>query len=479
MLRSMVPRFTVPSGLARFLVVSGMRRVVGTCLAAGLLMASPSSVRADEGQWMPEQIADLDQAKLKELGLELEPKEIWDPAGGGLLSAIVNLSGCSAGFVSDRGLVATNHHCAHAAIQAQSSVEHDYLTDGFLAQTPDQELEAKGRTVKVLQAVEDVSAKIRAAATSEDPAERKLQVERAMKEEIAACEAPGGGLRCDVHGFYNGSVYQLMRYLEFRDVRLVYAPPSSVGNYGGEVDNWMWPRHTGDFTLLRVYTAPDGSPAPYAEDNIPYTPKRWLEVSPDGVGPGDFVAVLGYPGHTDRYLPAPEAERRLEQSLPALVELYGRWIEILEEKGAADPAVKIKVAATLRGLANRHKNSRGMIEGINRLGLLERRKAEHEKLVAWAKSADAKYGTVLPALADLATERREGFDRDFLIGNVSRPCPSRYRRARLGRRGLDRSRSVELAGHAPTDARAEYLRRDAGVPRCSRHTQEATRPLRP
>lgn len=412
--------------------------VTAAALTGGLL--SLSEARANEGQWMPRQIAELDADELQRLGLELTAKELWNPEDGGLMSAIVNLGGCSAGFVSPKGLVASNHHCAHGAIQSLSSVEHDYLTDGFLAPTLGDELAAKGQSVKVLESIEDVTERVRSAAKSSDPVSRANEVERATKEIIAACEDADAGVRCQLRGFYNGSEYHLFKFLEFTDIRLVYAPPSAVGNYGGEVDNWMWPRHTGDFSLMRVYASPDGKPAEYSEDNVPFSPKRWLEVSPEGVEPGDFIAILGYPGHTDRYLPAPEVERQLEQFLPARVDLYGEWIDILEAKGAQNPEVRIKVAATLRGFANRHKNARGMIEGIRALGLLDRRKAEEGELAKWAEGADEKYRTVLADLAAMAKTRRRTFDGDFLVGNVHRASNALGIAITLVRRAKERTK---------------------------------------
>lgn len=389
----------------------------------GLLLASlvPCTSAAEEGQWMPKQIGELDAEKLAEMGLELPPQDIWNETDGGLMKAIVNLSGCSAGFVSDRGLVATNHHCAFGAIQANSSVENDYLTDGFVAKTLTEELRAKGRTVKVLQEIKDVSGEVQASLEgAADAVARAKAVEATTKQLVDACEAVGDGHSCTVRSFYSGSVFQLFDYLEYKDVRLVFAPPSMVGNYGGEVDNWMWPRHSGDFTLLRVYAGPDGKPADYAQGNEPLKPERWLEINPKGVQDGDFVSVMGFPGHTDRYLPLPEVQRQLEQALPAKIDLYGQWIDLMLEKGAADPAVKIKVAATLRGLANVHKNSRGMVDGIRRLGLLDRRKAEDAALAQWAGTADAKYGNVLPDLGALSEERRAQFARDYAVGSVKR-----------------------------------------------------------
>jgi len=390
-------------------------------VALVLTAALPATSLADEGQWMPKQIGELDASKLAQMGLELEPSQIWNEKDGGLMKAIVNLSGCSAGFVSERGLVATNHHCAYGAIQANSTVDHDYLTDGFVAHALPDELPAKGRTVKVLQEIRDVTGEVRAEVdAAADPVARAKAREAASKRLVDSCEAQGEGHSCTVRSFYSGSEFQLFDYLEYKDVRLVFAPPSMIGNYGGEVDNWMWPRHSGDFTLLRVYAGPDGKPAEYAEENEPLKPERWLEIEPTGVQEGDFVSVMGYPGHTDRYLALPEVQRQLDQALPARIDLYGQWIDLLAERGEADPAVKIKVAATLRRLANVHKNSRGMLDGIRRLGLLDRRTREDAALAEWAKGADAKFANVLPDLATLADERRAQFGRDFATASVSR-----------------------------------------------------------
>ncbi len=388
---------------------------------------------------MPKQIPELDQARLRQLGMRMDPRTLWSPKDGGLMRASVNLSGCSAGFLSAKGLVATNHHCAFGAIQAGSSVEHDYLRDGFLATTLADEIPAKGSTVKVLVAVEDVTMAIREVAESEaDPATRAQKVQQARAGVVAACEQGNPGHRCQVAEFYNGYEYQLLRYLELLDVRLVYAPPSAIGNFGGEIDNWMWPRHSGDFSLLRAYVGPDGKPAAHAEDNVPYTPQRYFEVGAQGVGPGDFVGILGYPGRTNRYLPAAEVQRQLEQFLPARVDLYGEWIEILEQAGTRDQAIRIKVASKLRGLANRHKNSRGMIDGIGKNRLLEQRKAEDEALVKWAKGQGETYAGVLAGIQKLSDDKRAGFDRDFLIDNLNQGAGSLATAVTLVRRARER-----------------------------------------
>ena len=386
-------------------------------LLAALALAGPA--RADEGQWMPGQIAELDQARLRELGLELTPAQLWS-ADGGLLRAAVNLSGCSAAFISADGLIATNHHCAYGAIQGNSSVEHDYLKDGFVARERAQELPAKELTVRVLERIDDVSAEVQAAAdAAPDDRGRAQAIERTRKQLVDACEKAGKHLRCEVASFYSGSQYQRLTYRELKDIRLVYAPPAAIGEFGGEVDNWMWPRHTGDFSLLRAYAAADNQPAEAAPGNVPYRPAQFLRTAHTGVKPGEFVAVLGYPGLTQRYLPVVEVERFIDQVFPARVDLYGEWIDIYEQLGGRDPAVGIKVAASKKSLANRHKNAQGMLAGLRAMRLVERRRGEEATLEQWAaQPANAAFADVLPEIRAISQQRREGFAAEFLLENL-------------------------------------------------------------
>ncbi len=384
-------------------------------LLALVISSQIGDARADEGQWMPEQISVLDHQALRERGLERTALELWDPAGGGLLRAAVNLNGCSASFVSAEGLVITNHHCAYAALQASSTVDRDLLKDGFLAKTRAEEEPAKGRSVRIVQSIDDVTEEVLAAAAgvSDERARRKaLRTKR--RQLVKACDAEVPGRRCEVASFFGGSQYRRIAYLELQDIRLVYAPPSSIGEFGGEIDNWMWPRHTGDFAILRAYAGPAGEPRAYAEDNVPYRPEHWLKVAAEGIREGDFVAVLGYPGHTTRYLWVDELVRRMEQSLPAKLDLYGEWIEIAEMLGAADPAVAIKVAATKKSLANVHKNSRGMLEGVAAMGLIDRRRSEELQLKELDKEG------VLAALGEETARQRRSHAGDFLLSQAAR-----------------------------------------------------------
>jgi MYXO-CTERM domain-containing protein len=393
-------------------------RITLPCVALlSAVIARP--VGADEGQWTPDQIAELDPARLAALGLELDATRLWDPAGdertGGLMRAAVSFSGCSAAFVSSRGLIGTNHHCAYGALQANSKPERDYIKDGFVARSGADELQAKGKTVRVVRRVTDVTGRVRRPAdAAPSDAERARAIERAGKELVQACEAADPDVRCQVAAFYNASQFRLYEFLELRDVRVVWAPPAAIGEFGGEIDNWMWPRHTGDFALVRAYVGPDGRPADFSPENIPYEPGQWLRVSTEGVRPGDFVAVLGYPGRTQRYMSAADVQRSIEQVLPFLVELNGEWLAILARLSAADPAVAIKVAALEKGLANRHKNARGMLDGLGHMQLLERRRAEESKLAEWVQTRP-EYAGVLEDLGRITAETRKRHERATLL----------------------------------------------------------------
>ncbi|MBK8261201.1 MAG: S46 family peptidase [Nannocystis sp.] len=384
-------------------------------------LLSAIEARADEGQWMPEQIERLDLAALRAAGLRLSAAELWDGQGGGLLRAAVNLRGCSASFISEKGLIATNHHCAYDALQARSEVGRDLLQDGFLARSAADEEEAPAKSVRVVEAITDVTAAVLAAASkATDDRGRYRAVSEITRELAKACDEGGAGRRCEVVSFFGGGQYRLFQYLELSDVRLVYAPPSSIGEFGGEVDNWMWPRHTGDFALLRAYVGPDGSPRAFHPDNVPYQPQAWLKVAAEGAGPGDFVAVLGYPGSTTRYLSSDGLSRLVDQTWPQRIDLYGEWISILEAAGARDPGLAIKGAATKKSLANRYKNAQGMLDGVARMGLLARRRAEDERLAASAGAAGREaWAATLAELAALEAGSTRRARSGFLLNSAS------------------------------------------------------------
>lgn len=428
---------------------------------------------ADEGMWMLHQVGDLN-GKLRSMGSQLGALDLWDPAtGAGLASATPSLGGCSASFVSQDGLVVTNHHCAFGAIQMNSTPEHDYLTDGFLARTRAEELPARTSRVYVFKGYEDVTAKVRGVLDPKaSPEQRAAAVEQREKELIAACEKQG--FRCQVAAMYNGGRFYLFRQLELRDVRLVYAPPRGIGEYGGEVDNWMWPRHTGDFSFLRAYVGPDGKPAEYSPDNVPFKPERFLRIATEPVKEGDFTMIVGYPGKTFRYRLASEIAHDLEFAHPGRIKLLRDWIAILEERGATSKEVEIKLASVLKGLFNSVKKTEGMRLGLERGGLVAAKRAEEEKLAAWVAADPGRlqrWGQTLPALERALAERRLTRDRDLLMGSLPRASSllgaaitlNRWC-AQKGKADLERETGFQARDERSIRVRLATLQRNLDVP---------------
>ena len=400
-----------------------MKRSLMILVLLVLLAVAAAPSRADEGMWLLSQLPEL-APTLKAMGLQLTPEQIWDPkTNTGLASATPWLGGCSSSFVSPEGLIITNHHCAFGAIQMNSSPEHDYIANGFIARSRADELEAKGSRVTVFKGYEDVTAAVRGAlGSSLAPEARTKAIERREKELVAECEKTG--LRCRVAEMFGGAKYLLFRQLELRDVRLVYAPPRAIGEYGGEVDNWVWPRHTGDYSFLRAYVGKDGKPADYSPDNVPYRPERYLKVATTPLAEGDFTLILGYPGRTMRYRTAASIAEDTNFYYPQRIALLKDLIALLESESRRGKDVEIKLASQLKGYYNSFKNNEGMLEGLKRTDLAGRKRAEEAKLAAWA-AADparrAKYSDVLPALERIAAERGAMRDRDLILGWMTMP----------------------------------------------------------
>lgn len=384
-----------------------------------LLSLLPPSAAAVEGKWMPEQVLQLDAGWLRAQGLQLPASRLWNAKEGtGLLAAAVSLGGCSAAFISAEGLIVTNHHCLFSLVQQHSTPQNDLIKNGFLASSREAELHGRAERIYVPRKFTDVTAQFAALiAQHSDPTARFEAVERKQKELAAACDRPPH-LRCDVRVYDDGRIFMLTETVQLSDVRLVYAPPAAVGNYGGEIDNWMWPRHTGDFAIARAYVAPDGSPRAHDPANVPYRPRFFFPLSAQGVKPGDFVAVLGYPGTTYRQLVAREMEERVEDFYPLAEKAYGEWVAILEEVAKSDDASRIATASTLRTWHNRLKNAQGQRDGFLRRQLLEKHRAQEEAVVAFAQQRP-KLASALEAraaLGALTEERLQTADRDFLLG---------------------------------------------------------------
>jgi len=350
------------------------------------------------GMWMPGQIT-AHAAKLKELGLALDPKDLSDPTSG-VLSAIVSLGGCSASFVSGDGLVVTNHHCATGALQHNSTPAANLLKIGFLARTRAEE-KNNGPLARVFvtRALTDVTGKVLdGLAKVTDDRQRYLGIEKHEKELVAACEKGRPGTRCTVSSFYEGAQYMLIEQLEIRDVRLVWAPPSGVGNFGGEIDNWRWPRHAGDVSMFRAYVGKDGQPADFSPDNVPYHPAHFLKIAEGPLRENDLVFVAGYPARTNTLKTRPEVAEALEWSYPRRQKYYEEYLARLADATKDDKAAQIRSSSYVRRFGNYLTNTKGQIEGLTKGGLAQQKDSADKELRAFIDAVPArkaKYGAVL------------------------------------------------------------------------------------
>lgn len=372
-------------------------------LLPALLLAS--AARADEGMWLPEQLPSR-AARLKELGLELPVEALADPKQAPL-AAIVSLGFCSASFVSPDGLILTNHHCVGGYLGYNSSAEANRARDGHLAVDRAGELSAgPAARLQIVESIEDVTARVLGAVGKRtDDAKREAAVARAQKELVAVCEKQPGR-RCRVAEFDSGRSYRLIRSVELKDVRIVYAPPESVGAYGGEVDNWMWPRHAGDFAVLRAYVGPDGQPAAWAPDNVPYQPAHHLRIDPTGAQEGEMVMVAGFPGGTSRNAPSWELAfqaARLDEEIAR----YTRYLEILEAESARDPEAAARLASSIDVLGNGRKYMEGLRDNFRASGVVERLQARDEALAAWVAADKKRQQRYAPVLTELRARQAE------------------------------------------------------------------------
>jgi len=351
---------------------------------------------ADEGMYP---ISAIHKLNLRAKGLKIDPKEIYNPNGVSLIDGVVQLSGCTGSFISKDGLILTNHHCAFGAVQAASTTEKDYVTNGLLALSKEEEIQARGMTARITESYRDVSKEVLSVVNDKiNLAERTKAIDKKIREIVAEIEKKNPGKRAEVSEMFAGKTYVLFMYTNLRDIRLVYVPPRSIGEFGGENDNWVWPRHTGDFSFMRAYVAPDGSPADYSPNNAPYHPKKFLKVNPAGVDEGDFVFILGYPGRTFRHRTSHYLAYEEKYRMPYVADLFEWQIATMEEIGKTDRAVALKHDARIKGLANTMKNYRGKLLGMKRLHLVEG-KFEEEKALQQFIESDPKrkelYGTVL------------------------------------------------------------------------------------
>ncbi|WP_257326580.1 S46 family peptidase [Pseudoalteromonas rhizosphaerae] len=390
-------------------------------LIASLAIAVSGTTFADEGMWQPHQLPDLESI-LKAKGLEIDAKSI-SKLTEFPMNAVISLGGCTASFVSPKGLVVTNHHCAYGSIQYNSTPENNILENGFLATTPAEDLPAApGSRVYVTETVTDVTKKVIKGTEKLSAKARYDALEKNEKALVSACEADDN-YRCNVYSFHGGLEFYLIKSLEIKDVRLAYAPAMGVGKYGGDIDNWMWPRHTGDFSFYRAYVGKDGKPAEFSEDNVPYVPDSYLSVSAKGVQDGDFVMVAGYPGRTNRYRIAAEVDYVFNTSYPKSREHNSKYVALIEENSEDGSKARIAYESTIAGYNNYIKNYGSMIESFNKGTMYERKKQFEQDLTAWINSdrkRKKQYGKVLNELSALVAQSQQHNERDRMLGYVHR-----------------------------------------------------------
>lgn len=369
-------------------------------LTATMLLLSIVA-RADQGMWLPSLIKDGRIKHMKQRGLRLSAEDLYSVNQASLKDAVVQFGGgCTGELISDEGLLLTNHHCGYGQIQAHSSLENDYLKNGFVAMNRSQELPNKGLTVSFLKQMTDVTGEATRGITSAmTPTERQEQIAANIKG-ITALATKDNGYSASVEPLYYGNQYFLFVYEVFRDVRMVFAPASSIGKFGGDTDNWIWPRHTGDFSIFRIYADKNNNPADYSIDNVPYKPKKSLTISRGGVREGDFTMVYGFPGRTSQYLHSRAVHYILEQTNPIRIDLRTKVLTLMNEAAVADPEVRIKYAAKNAGISNGWKKWQGESQGLRRLGTVAKKEAQEEQFCKWSEGM-AQYQGVTGKMAVL------------------------------------------------------------------------------
>ncbi len=387
-------------------------RTLALALAFSLLL--PNAARADEGMWLLSLIG-KNYTDMQRAGFKLTPEDIYSINRSCLKDAIVGLGNagtpfwhfCTGEIISKQGLMSTNHHCGYGKIQEHSTVEHDYLRDGFWAYTKDQELPNPGLTASILVRMEDVTDKVKEVITDEmSEDDRQAAIEK-ISEQLSAKATEGTLYNATVKPMFNGNQFFLFVHMIYRDVRLVGAPPSSMGKFGGDTDNWSWPRHTCDFSLFRIYTAPDGTPADYSKDNVPLKPKHSLPVSAGEINDGDFAMVMGFPGTTDHFLTSYGLEETMEITNKLVYEIRTVKINILREEMAADQATRIKYASKYASCSNYWKYSNEQNKALRNLNTMGLKRDVEREYMDWArKQRNPKYSRALDLISNGYAERR-------------------------------------------------------------------------
>ncbi|MCA1757160.1 MAG: S46 family peptidase, partial [Bacteroidales bacterium] len=376
-----------------------------------LIMGLNIQTRADEGMWLLPLLDQLNMGTMTEMGLELSAEEIYSLNQPSIKDAIVIFGGgCTGEIVSSKGLLLTNHHCGYGSIQGHSTVENDYLKDGFWAASFKDELPTPRLSATFLVSIEDVTEKVLNGVTYNMSEEERYTAINDARREIAAAATDGNHYRAQVASFYGGNNFYLLVYEIYSDVRFVGAPPSSIGKYGHDSDNWEWPRHTGDFSVFRVYMDPDGKPADYSEENVPLNPKHYLPVSVRGVEQDDFAMILGYPGGTQRYMTSYGVDEVLKITHPNRIKIRGIRQEILMADMMADQKVNIQYASKYSGSSNYWKFSIGQKAGLERLNVKGKKEKIEDEFTSWVNAENSrkeKYGNALDLIRTSIEGRAE------------------------------------------------------------------------
>ena len=379
-----------------------MRKILIPLLA--FLISSPSI--ADEGMWLPHLLKTLNENEMQIKGLKITAEDIYSVNESSLKDAIVALNGgsCTAEMISSEGLMLTNHHCVDDLLQTHSTIENNYLEDGFWAMSKSEELKNENLSATFLISIEDVTGLFKDSLSIElSEAERNKKISEISKK-IVSDKTDSTSYSARVRSFYGGNDFYLITYVTYKDVRLVGAPPSSIGKFGGDTDNWMWPRHTGDFALLRIYMAEDGSPADYSVDNIPYKPKHHLPIQLGGVENEDFTMIMGYPGRTNRYLTSFGVKEALEITYPEIIDIRTKKLEIMKSGMNSSKETKLQYAAKYSGIANYWKYFIGQSKGLKSMKVYDKKVETENMLKLWIDSANTdikeKYGNTMQILEE-------------------------------------------------------------------------------
>jgi hypothetical protein len=381
--------------------------------------------KADEGMWLPQLLQALNEKQMKSMGMKMSAKDIYSINNGSLKDAIVSFNGgCTGEIISSKGLILTNHHCGFDAIQNHSTLDHNYIRDGFWARNNSEEIPNQGMYVTFIIRIEDVSKQALTGITSSmTESERQSAIDKNIGE-IRKAATKESYQDVFVRGFFEGNQYFLFITETYRDIRLVGAPPSSIGNFGKDTDNWMWPRHTGDFSMFRIYAGKDNKPANYSPDNIPYTPKRSLSISLDGTAEGDFTLVFGFPGRTTEYLHSSAVEQIMKVNDPARIAIREKALNVIDGFMRKDEQIKIQYAAKYAGIQNSYKKWQGEVQGLTSTNAIGKKKiyeAEFQKRVNANPPWKTKYGNLPGELASAYDELRPyGFARDYYTEIVSK-----------------------------------------------------------